>query len=292
MPVAGVPRRDDAVEQVEAAHHGRHDVLRPADAHEITRPPGRHVRQQRLEDAQALLLGLSDREPADRQPRPVKAQQRLEGGEPQRGVHAALHDPEQSPGRISRLGAVVVSVAARRPAHGAFHGLARLALGGRMPGAIIQRHGDVRAQRELHIHGVLRGEPHLGAVERRAKAYPLLGDAAQALQAEHLEAAGIGEDRVLPMHETVQPAMRGDDGRTRAQHEVEGVAENDLGAQSFELLGRHRLDRAIGAYRHECRGLDHAVGGHEPAGARGAVARLHGEGRPQARSRVTNMASP
>jgi len=113
-----------------------------------------------------------------------------------------------------------------------------------MLGAIIQRHGDVRAQRQLHIHAVFRGEPHFAAVERRTKAYPLLGDAAQALQAEHLEAAGIGEDRVLPVHETVQPAMRGDDGGAGTQHEVEGVAQNDLGPQSLELLGRHCLDRA------------------------------------------------
>src|SRR5256886_7457749 len=37
--------------------------------------------------------------------RSVEAQQRFERGEPQRRVHAALHDPEQPPGR---LGAVVV----------------------------------------------------------------------------------------------------------------------------------------------------------------------------------------
>jgi len=84
------------------------------------------------------------------------------------------------------------------------------------------------------------------------------------------------------MHETVQPSMGGDDGRTRAQHQVEGVAENDLRAQSLELLGRHRLDRAVGAYRHEGRGLDHAVSGHERTRARGAIARLHREARPQA----------
>src|ERR1700694_886562 len=49
VPVAGVTRRHDTVEQVDAAHHGRHDVLRPADAHEMTRQSGRHVRHQRLE---------------------------------------------------------------------------------------------------------------------------------------------------------------------------------------------------------------------------------------------------
>ena len=30
-------------------------------------------------------------------------------------------------------------------------------------------------------------------------------------QAEHLEAAGVGEDRALPVHEAVQPAVRAHD---------------------------------------------------------------------------------
>ena len=97
---------------------------------------------------------------------------------------------------------------------------------------------------------------------------------------------------MLPVHETVQSPVCGDDGRTRSQHEVEGVAENDLGAQVFELLGGHRLDRAVGADRHERRGLDHAVGGHERARARGAIARPGGEAGPQALPRVMSMASP
>jgi hypothetical protein len=35
-----------------------------------------------------------------------------------------------------------------------------------------------------------------------------LGDLAQRAQAEHLEAAGIGEDRSVPAHEAVQAAVR------------------------------------------------------------------------------------
>ena len=35
------------------------------------------------------------------------------------------------------------------------------------------------------------------------------------------------------------------------------VAEDDLRAEALELLGRHGLDRAVGAHRHEGRRLDH-----------------------------------
>ena len=87
-------------------------------------------------------------------------------------------------------------------------------------------------------------------------------------QAEHLEAAGVGEDRPLPVHEAVQPAMRAHDFGARPQHQMEGVAQHDLRAEALELLGRHRLDGAVGAHGHEGRRLDDAV--RECAGARGA----------------------
>ena len=54
--------------------------------------------------------------------------------------------------------------------------------------------------------------------------------------------------------------MRGDDFKARAQPQVKGVAEADLGADFVQRGRRHRLDRAIGADRHENRGLDLAVG--------------------------------
>ena len=91
------------------------------------------------------------------------------------------------------------------------------------------------------------------------------------LEAEDLEAAGVGEDGPAPVHEAVQPAMRAQDFVARPQHEMKGVAEHDLGAEALELLGRHRLDGAVGAHRHEGRRLDGAM--REPAAVRGARAR-------------------
>ncbi|MNF10886.1 hypothetical protein D3C80_2119650 [compost metagenome] len=46
----------------------------------------------------------------------------------------------------------------------------------------------------------------------------------------------------------------------RAQPQVEGVTQNDVGASGLDIPGQHALDRAIGAHRHERRGLDHATG--------------------------------
>jgi hypothetical protein len=56
-------------------------------------------------------------------------------------------------------------------------------------------------------------------------------------QREHLEAAGIGEDRAVPARETVQAAVRLDDLEARPQVQVEGIAEDDLRAELAVLAG-------------------------------------------------------
>ncbi len=54
--------------------------------------------------------------------------------------------------------------------------------------------------------------------------------------------------------------MRLDHIQSRAQPQVEGVAQHDVRADLAQLERRHRLHRAIGADRHEGRGFDRAVG--------------------------------
>jgi hypothetical protein len=89
--------------------------------------------------------------------------------------------------------------------------------------------------------------------------------------------AGIGEERALPAHEAMQAAMRGDHLDPRPQPEMERIAEHDLRAERFELVRRHRLDRPIGADRHEDGRVDGAVRSFEPAAARAAGRRLQRE---------------
>ena len=59
---------------------------------------------------------------------------------------------------------------------------------------------------------------------------PFLGQFPEVRQAHHLIAAAVGQDRAVPVHEPVQPAEPGNALGTGAEHEVIGVAENDVGA--------------------------------------------------------------
>ena len=68
---------------------------------------------------------------------------------------------------------------------------------------------------------------------------------------EDLEASAVGQDGSVPAHELVQPTHLGDEGLTRTQRQVIGVREHDLRARCAHLLGRHRLDGAVGAHGHE-----------------------------------------
>ncbi len=76
-------------------------------------------------------------------------------------MHTALDDTEQVPRwRV----AIVMNVAALGPAHRSFHGLARLRLGGRIGRAVIEGHGDVRAQHALHLDGIFGAHLHFAPV--------------------------------------------------------------------------------------------------------------------------------
>jgi hypothetical protein len=86
-----------------------------------------------------------------------------------------------------------------------------------------------------------------------------------------LKATGVGEDRLVPAHEAVQPAVLADHLDSRPQPEVERIAEDDLRAERGELGGRHGLHRAVGAHRHESRRVDAAVRQLEHAAARLAI---------------------
>jgi len=56
------------------------------------------------------------------------------------------------------------------------------------------------------------------------------------------------------------------------QHQMKSIAKYDLGAEIDKFLGRHRLDRAIGADRHKCGRFDDAALEFEACAPRLAVA--------------------
>ncbi len=90
-------------------------------------------------------------------------------------------------------------------------------------------------------------------------------------QAEYLIAAAIGEDRFVPADELVEAASTGDQLITRPQHQVIGVAEDDLRADLLKVLCCQRFNNTLRADRHERRRLDHAVRRREDPSPRTAI---------------------
>jgi cyanate lyase len=115
----------------------------------------------------------------------------------------------------------------------------------------------------------------LGDAERLAVAVAAVRGAALDLvghrpvaHREHLEAARVGDDRVLPAHEVVQPAEPLDPLVPRVEEQVIGVAQHHVVAEVAHLGRREAADRGLGRQRHE-RGRAHlAVGGAQHPGPR------------------------
>ena len=143
----------------------------------------------------------------------------------------------------------------------------------------------------MHLHGELWRQEYFVAVDRRLEAHTLFRELAHACQRENLEATRIRQDRATPVHEFVQPAVLADDRRAGPQHQVEGIAEDDLGTVGGNLFGRDALDRAVGSDGHECRCLYRTASKREEPVTRGPAAiedfELHSSA-----PGVTNIESP
>ena len=106
----------------------------------------------------------------------------------------------------------------------------RLVARGGIGEALVEHHGDVRAEPRLDVDGALGRQQMPGAVEVRLELGAFLGDHAPLGEAEDLEAAAVGQDRPVPADEAVQAAAPRDQLVAGAEKEVIGVAEDDLGA--------------------------------------------------------------
>ena len=92
--------------------------------------------------------------------------------------------------------------------------------------------------------------------------HPLLPYPPQAGQGEHLEAAAVGEDGLVPAGEPVEPPQLPDDPVPGADVKVVGVAELHLAPQFLQVKGGDApLDGGAGGNVHKGRGLDSAVDG-------------------------------
>ena len=149
------------------------------------------------------------------------------------------------------------------------HGLRKLfARRGKLH-AHVEHHRDVDPERFFERkHGLGRESMH-AAVDVRFERHAVFVELAALLQAEDLEAAGVGEDRAVPRHEAVHAARLDDQLFARAQPQMIGVRQNDLAVRAAHFVRRERLDGRGRADRHEGRRLDHAVRERERAAPRG-----------------------
>ena len=111
----------------------------------------------------------------------------------------------------------------------------------------------------------------------RSELRALLVDRPARGQAEDLIAAAVGQDRFRPADEPVQAAAARDQIVAGPQVQVIGVAQQDLGARSFDIAVRDAFDGALRADRHERRRVDVAVSRRHDAAARAAVGVCHAE---------------
>src|SRR5271167_276749 len=74
---------------------------------------------------------------------------------------------------------------------------------------------------------------------------PFLAQFAQVTEAEDLEAATVGEDGTIPVHEVVQPTKVANESGARAQHEVVGVGENDGRTSLTHLFRGDAFDASL-----------------------------------------------
>jgi hypothetical protein len=111
------------------------------------------------------------------------------------------------------------------------------------------------------------------AVDMALEGHALFVELAQARERHDLEAAAVGQDRPLPADKIVQSAEPRNTLGARTQHQMIGIAEDDVGAKIPHLIEIHGLDRANGSDRHEGRRADRSARRQDLAAARFTIRR-------------------
>ena len=265
-PRATRARGQDAVEHVDAAGHATDERGRAPHPHEVAGPVARHVlRDKRLEALEHGLVVLPHRVSPDAVAGktahllelPERPQSEVE-------VHPTLYDAEES-----LIGPRVGGTAPFRPPAREVDRPLDLRARSWIAHALVELHDDVRPELlgDVHVRLGSPGEPATVVVDR-AKHDPVVRELHELLVAEDLEAAGVGEDRPVPLHELMKSAELADDVDAGTHGEVIGVGEHDMCPNLLERLREDALDRPLRAHGHEDRRGHVAMGGVEDARAR------------------------
>jgi hypothetical protein len=198
------------------------------------------------------IFRLADRQPPMAKPsKPISTSPASDSSR-----RSSYMPPWTIPNSALRCPAGRAAGASARPAQRQAHRCGRFGVGGRVGRAFVKDHGDVGVEHVLDAHRLLGSQEKAVAIDRRLELDALLADLAQRAERKDLKATRIGEYGAVPAHEAVQSAMRSDDLQTWPQPEVEGVAQADLRAGFDQVARGHRLDRSVGADRHEGGGFD------------------------------------
>ena len=252
--VARHARGDHAVEHVHAARDALHHLPHHAEAHHVAGLRLGQVRDARLHGLVHRLLRLAHGDAADRVAGEVHRREFLRAVAADRVVRAALHDAEHElAGRVRRLKRHL------RPRERRLHALRGTRGVARPREAFVEHHRDVACEEALHLHRLLRAEEHEAAVDVAVEPAPLRRELAHLREREHLEAAGVREDRTVPAHEAVETTRLRHHVGPRAQHEVVRVGEDHRGAVLAQVARLKRLHRGLGAHGHEHGRLDGPV---------------------------------
>ena len=254
MPIAGITGWHHAIEHVHTAAHTLNQIFRFANAHKVTRFVSRHHARQIIEHLDHLVLRFAHRQTANGQAIKADLVEAFERTHAQILVHAALDDAEQCSGILA-----VSILRTLSPAQRQLHRHTGDVFVSRVRRAFVEDHHDIGTEIALNLHRLFRAHEHFRAVDRRGKGHALLLDLAHGTEAEHLEAAGVGQDRALPLHEIVQVAVLLDHLGARTQPQVKGVTQDHFRAGGDDVTRQHALDRAVSTDRHEGRGLDGAT---------------------------------
>ena len=134
--------------------------------------------------------------------------------------------------------------------------------------ALIEHHRNIRPQRNLHIHRVLRRKEMLTPIQMRPKLHPLRRNLPQLAQAEHLKPTRVRQHRPLPAHKPMHPTHPPHQLMPRPQIQVIRIRQNDLRplppAPAPPATLRHRLHRRRRPHRHKHRSLHHPMRQPQP----------------------------
>ena len=127
----------------------------------------------------------------------------------------------------------------------------------------------------MDLNRALRREFDPGAVKMRLEHHSVFVEHPQLGERHDLKAARIGQNRLVPVHEPMQPAETVNHFGAGPEHQMIGITQQDLRAGRRDGLRRHCLDGALSAHRHECRCIDDTMSRRQLAASSRAVGRAY-----------------